>query len=121
MLLVEDSPEIRTHVREMLVGLGHQVIEAESAADAESLAQLPEIGLVLSDMQLKGAETGLDLLHRLAAARPGLAMGLMTSLPANDTLRREAASAFPLLPKPFDPGDLETFLRDVAPAPLAAQ
>ncbi|WP_068302551.1 PAS-domain containing protein [Pararhodobacter sp. CCB-MM2] len=121
VLLVEDSPEIRTHVREMLVGLGHQVIEAETALDAEALATLPEIGLILSDVQLKGDETGFALLTRLQQARPGLAMGLMTSLPANDTLRREAAEVFPLLPKPFDPGDLEAFLRALGPPALAAQ
>src|SRR5690606_23328434 len=58
VLLVEDSPEIRMLVREMLVGLGHRVIEAETAADALALALLPEIGMVLSDIQLKGEGSG---------------------------------------------------------------
>ncbi|WP_127104579.1 hybrid sensor histidine kinase/response regulator [Pararhodobacter zhoushanensis] len=112
VLLVEDSPEIRTHVREMLMGLGHQVIEAETAADAEALALLPEVGLVLSDIQLKGGATGLDLQTALAATRPGLAVGLMTSLPPAHPLHVQAASVG-VLPKPFDPGDLENFLRRV--------
>ncbi|MCB1396601.1 MAG: PAS-domain containing protein [Rhodobacter sp.] len=111
VLLVEDSPEIRTHVREMLVTLGHQVIEAESAADAEALALIPEIGFVLSDIQLPGEETGLDLLTRLKTLRPDLPVGLMTSLPATTALRQQADAAFGVLPKPFDPGDLEVFIQ----------
>jgi len=111
VLLVEDSPGIRTHVREMLVAMGHQVIEAETAADAAALAQLPEIGFVLSDIQLPGEETGLDLLTRLKAQRPELPAGLMTSLPATNTLRQRADAAFGVLPKPFDPGDLKMFIQ----------
>lgn len=121
VLLVEDSPDIRALVRDMLVGLGHQVIEAETAADAAALAQLPEIGMVLSDVQLKEAETGPELLARLRAARPGLAMGLMTSLPASDPLHRNAAAQFGVLPKPFDTADLDAFLRETCAPPLAAQ
>ncbi|MCB1405449.1 MAG: PAS-domain containing protein [Rhodobacteraceae bacterium] len=110
VLLVEDSLEIRTHVRETLVALGHQVIEAETAVDAEALAHIPEIGFVLSDIQLRGAETGVDLLHRLNELRPGLAAGLMTSLPASDPLHQRAA-AFGVLQKPFAAADLELFVR----------
>ena len=121
VLLVEDSPDIRALVRDMLVGLGHQVIEAETAADAAALAQLPEIGMVLSDVQLKEAETGPELLTRLRAARPGLAMGLMTSLPASHPLHASAAALFGVLKKPFDAADLDAFLRGTCAPPLAAQ
>ncbi|WP_370222887.1 hybrid sensor histidine kinase/response regulator [Pararhodobacter marinus] len=116
VLLVEDSPEIRTHVREMLVALGHRVIEAETAADARALAQLPEIGIVLSDIQLKGGETGLAMLASLARERPRLAGGLMTSLPASDPLHGAAARTCPLLAKPFDARDLAAFLQGLAGA-----
>ena len=57
------------------------------------------IGLVLSDIMLKSAQTGLDL-ARAAAAR-GLDVALMTSLPADAPLYREAAAAWPVLRKPF--------------------
>ncbi len=116
VLLVEDNAEIRTHVREMLVALGHPVIEAETAADAEALAALPEIGLVLSDIQLRGGATGLSLLDRLRAARPGLALALMTALPPGDPLHARAAATFGVLRKPFEPGELAACLRSAAAA-----
>ena len=110
VLLVEDSPEIRTHVREILVGLGHQVIEAETASDALALSQIPEIGAVLSDIQLPGEATGLALLRQLRAARPTLPSLLMTSLPPHDSLHAAAAAEFGVLQKPFEPDDLDAAL-----------
>jgi DNA-binding response OmpR family regulator len=110
VLLVEDSPDIRAHVREMLVALGHQVIEAETAADARPLALIPEVDLVLSDIQLPGGQSGLDLALALETARPGLPVALMTSLPPHDPLRQRAAQVCAVLSKPFDPGELAAFL-----------
>ncbi|MCB1399011.1 MAG: hybrid sensor histidine kinase/response regulator, partial [Rhodobacteraceae bacterium] len=58
VLLVEDNEEIRTEVREMLRRLGHSVLETASADEAEALAALPEIGMVLSDINLQGTRSG---------------------------------------------------------------
>lgn len=110
VLLVEDNLEIRTHVREMLRALGHQVVEAETALDANSIAYLPEISFVLSDIQLKGEDGGPDLLAGLQQLRPALGMGLMTSLPAQNPTRAAAETQFPVLQKPFELSDLEAFL-----------
>jgi len=119
VLLVEDSPDIRAHVREMLVAQGHQVIEAETAADAGALALLPEVDLVLSDIQLRGGQTGLDLALTLGQSRPGLPVALMTSLPPADPLRQRAGQLCAVLSKPFDAGDLAAFL-GLVPRPRQA-
>ncbi|MEZ5750816.1 MAG: PAS-domain containing protein [Paracoccaceae bacterium] len=123
VLLVEDNAEIRTAVRDTLCAMGHQVVEAETAEDARVLVQIPEVSFVLSDIQLRGAETGLDLVAGLSHLRPELPAALMTSLPASAPLRQTAAAAFDVLPKPVDPGDLQAVMarlaprRAVAPAP----
>ncbi len=107
VLLVEDNDDIRAEVRAMLRMMGHSVIEAASAEEALDLAGLPGIGLVLSDIVLKGAMTGVDLAERLAAQ--GRTVRLMTSLPPGDGLRTRAGR-FPVLSKPFGPDDLTAFL-----------
>jgi signal transduction histidine kinase len=112
VLLVEDNDDIRESVREMLRSLGHSVIEAASADEAEQLADLPELDLVLTDIRLKGTRTGLDLAEALQK-RNGKPIGLMTSLPKTSPLRRVAAERFPLLPKPFDAQTLQCFLPTV--------
>ena len=116
VLLVEDSPELRENVREMLTRLGHNVIEAASADEAEALAALPGIGLILSDINLGGERTGPELLEALADRGHPAAMRLMTSLPPGDDRRRAAAARFPLIAKPFTESALAGFLSTEAAA-----
>jgi signal transduction histidine kinase len=116
VLLVEDSAEIRAAVRDMLVALGHQVIEAASLDEALELSNVPGIGLVLSDITLPGQGSGVDLLERLAARGLAADLRLMTSLPPGDGLRARGAARFPVLAKPFTADDLAAYL---APAVAA--
>ena len=101
----------------MLIGLGHSVIEAASADEAMALlADLPDIALILSDIQLMGDATGLDLAGRLPPDAPPLV--LMTSLPVDDAQFLAAQTLAPVLRKPFDIKDLTAL---IAPSELAAQ
>lgn len=111
-LLVEDSPEIRHSVRDMLIGLGHSVIEADTVKEALNLAEISGIGLVLSDISLRGSETGLQLLKKLGAMGLTAPQFLMTSLPQSNGLHQEALSHYPVLQKPFDQKKLASFLTE---------
>ncbi len=113
ILLVEDSDEIRAAVREMLRNMGHAVIEASTAEEAIGLADLPDIGLILSDINLSGPMTGVALAQALLARQHPARLGLMTSLPPGDTLR--AAAPCPVLTKPFSEAALAAFLADGGP------
>lgn len=109
VLLIEDIDEIRTQVREMLLGLGHQVIEATGAEEARALAGIEGLGLVLSDINL-GDGDGPELATEIAGAR-GIPAALMTSLPATDP--RRIAHGLPVIEKPFDADALGAFLAGV--------
>lgn len=100
VLLVEDSPDLREPIREMLTDMGHAVVEAASVAEARALAEgLPDVALVLSDLSLEGEAPGTDL----AQALPGLPLVLMTALPADHPLHVRASALAPVLAKPFGP------------------
>ncbi|MBS9717944.1 PAS-domain containing protein [Pseudohalocynthiibacter aestuariivivens] len=110
VLLVEDSPDIRTSVREMLVDMGHSVIEAETAEEGEELAEVSGIDIILSDVLLAGGRSGDEMLQRLAEKGVKAPAHLMTSLPPTDPVRVAAASRFPLIGKPFTTSELAAFL-----------
>ena len=114
VLLVEDSADIRETVREMLRSLGHAVIEAATADEGLALADVPGIDLILSDITLPGALTGVDLAERLADRGHPARACLMTSLPPANPLRARGAARFPVLSKPFDAGTLAAFLHRAA-------
>lgn len=100
VLLVEDEPGIRDATRDMLMTLGHQVIEAGTADEALSLVDLPEIDCVLSDINLGHGTNGVALCHEIRARRPDLQLALTTALPKSHALRRDGAARWPVLQKP---------------------
>ncbi|MGN0931959.1 hybrid sensor histidine kinase/response regulator [Falsigemmobacter intermedius] len=110
VLLVEDNAEIRESIRAMLVALGHSVVESDSAEEALALMRLPCLTLVLSDIHLSGAMTGLDLAARFETDPEAPPVALMTSSPPGDPRREAAAARGPLLIKPFDGLSLSGFL-----------
>jgi CheY-like chemotaxis protein len=111
-LLVEDDDDLRAGFRDMLVELGHSVIEATSVDEACALvADLGDISVVLSDIRLEGDATGLDLMERLPANLPCI---LMTSLPASDPLYHDAIARAPVLRKPFGTGQLAALIHNEA-------
>lgn len=113
VLLVEDTQSIRESVRAMLCDLGHSVIEATTADEALALADLPDLDIMLSDINLPGTLSGLDLARALRG-RGQMRLCLMTALPAYDRLHREAAGEFPVLTKPFSPQDLRFTLEGIS-------
>ena len=111
-LLVEDQTDLRDVFRNYLTGMGYSVIEASDAGEARALlGELSEITLVLTDLQLKGEETGVDLISSLADEKPLVLF--MSSLPKTHPLVISAQRMAPVLAKPFEIGDLRATLKDV--------
>ncbi|GAB5449440.1 PAS-domain containing protein [Gymnodinialimonas sp.] len=109
ILLVDDMADIRAQVRDLLTDLGHQVIEAATAEEARTLADLPGLDWVVSDIHLAEAD-GVALLTDIAARHPVLKLALMTSLPASNPLFAKGAARWPVLRKPLDSGALARLL-----------
>ena len=111
-LLVEDQTDLRDVFRNYLTGMGYSVIEASDAGEARALlGELSEITLVLTDLQLKGEETGVDLISSLSDEKPLVLF--MSSLPTTHPLVISAQRMAPVLAKPFEIGDLRATLKDV--------
>ena len=111
-LLVEDQTDLRDVFRNYLTGMGYSVIEASDAGEARALlGELSEITLILTDLQLKGEETGVDLISSLSDEKPLVLF--MSSLPKTHPLVISAQRMAPVLAKPFEIGDLRATLKDV--------
>ncbi|GLQ35329.1 signal transduction histidine kinase [Amylibacter marinus] len=111
VLLVEDNDEIRATVREYLRNMGHSVIEANSAEEAVNLGKIPDLTHVITDLMLAGTLTGLDLATSIRKLRSDIPIITITGLPSEDPLRRDAASDFPVLHKPFSYSALAAMLQ----------
>ena len=106
VLVIDDEKNIRTTVALCLEGLGCRVAQAASGAAALEALRLEPFDLAFCDLRL-GQESGLDLLARLLAERPGLEVVVITAYATVDTaveaMRRGAKD---YLPKPFTPAQI---------------
>ena len=101
VLLVEDNPDIRETIRGYLQKMGHTVLEADSAEEAEHLGALPDLSFVVSDLMLQGDLTGYDLAVKLRKTGVDIPIYIITGLPISDPIRMQTANKFPILSKPF--------------------
>jgi signal transduction histidine kinase/CheY-like chemotaxis protein len=110
-LLVEDQTDLRDVFRSYLTGMGYSVIEASGVDEARALLrELPEINLIMTDLQLEGEETGVDLISGLEKTKTLVLF--MSSLPADHPLVILAQRMAPVLAKPFEMSDLRATLKD---------
>ena len=104
ILVIDDERNIARTVALTLEGEGHEVVATETGAGALRQLQKSAFDLAFLDLRLGGGEDGLDVLARLRAVDPGLAVVVITahaSLPtAVEAMRRGAVD---FLPKPFTP------------------
>ena len=119
ILLVEDEPDLRHALGQMLRGSGYRVTEAEDGEAALSLASLPEmeLDLVLTDLVMPRM-SGLELVDRLAALRPDLRVLLVSGHLNHPSLRdRRLREGTALLRKPFEADELTAKLREILGGP----
>jgi DNA-binding NarL/FixJ family response regulator len=81
-LIVEDHPEAREAMRDLLEQSGHEVAEAASGSEAEAAVTRFDPEGVLVDLRL-GGESGFDVARALTEARPELAV-VITSVDSDD-------------------------------------
>ena len=102
VLLVEDDPDVRSALADLLRASGHAVTIAASADEALEVLEHTHQSLVLSDVDLGGNTHGVELMRQIAERHPRLPRILMSGLPAEIlTSRFGLTDDQPLLSKPF--------------------
>jgi CheY-like chemotaxis protein len=102
ILVVEDDPDVRFIVVEMLRDLGYEVEEVESAVEGLERVKRGAFGLVFSDVVLPGGMDGAELGREIRSIRPELPVLLTSGYPREALADREGIESVELLPKPFD-------------------
>jgi two-component system, cell cycle sensor histidine kinase and response regulator CckA len=115
ILVVEDEPELRALVCEILKDHGYEVIEAANGPEAIPVWQEQEgkIDLLLTDMVMPGNMTGRELAEKLKTQKPGLKV-IYTSGYSADTIGKDFffKRGLNFLQKPYHPLTLVKLVRD---------
>jgi two-component system, NtrC family, response regulator AlgB len=106
VLVVDDEKNIRQTLRVCLETMEAAVTEASSVQAAEDAAARAVFDLVFLDLRL-GAQSGLDLIPRLLAENPNVAIVVVTAYATVETaVEAVRRGAWEYLPKPFTPAQI---------------
>ncbi len=111
VLVVEDEPSVMELAVECLQELGYHTLTAFNAVLAlERLKGAERIDALFSDVVMPGGMNGVQLAVQARRLRPGLKV-LLTSGYSASAEAGDVPEDVPLLPKPYDRGQLATRLR----------
>ena len=121
MLVVDDEPEIRELIAQILRQEGFTVLQAQDAGDALHVANITTIHLLLTDFSMPEMD-GLELSRQFRVVYPKTPV-LMVSGSLDDLDKKaEHLERFAVLQKPFETNELVTKVRallaDISPPPV---
>jgi DNA-binding response OmpR family regulator len=112
VLVVDDEPGYREHIKEVFAEDGYEVETAESGGMALKIGRrfLPD--LLVVDWVLKSDLDGFDVAKALRQLRPNLTTILITAYPSPELEPKALGSRIgAVLYKPFAPEDLRAAVR----------
>jgi len=111
ILLVEDNPDVRDVVRQQLIGIGFDVVDAASADEAVNLIPLlPDLYALVSDIMLPGSMNGIELGQWLRSRTANSKIVLISGYSYQQSSASSIDPPFTLLEKPFASADLKKVL-----------
>ena len=124
ILLVDDEPQVRAVIRDVLELNGYTVLEAGDAVEAAKVEAgvAGPIHLLLTDVMMPGL-SGPDLARRLTPRRPRMKVIYMTAFSFVDIANQQIGlePGVPILPKPFRIDVLTKKVRDVLAGPVRSR
>lgn len=106
ILVVDDEPNVRSSIEEMLDEHGYDVLTAASADEAFSQLKAEQPDLTICDIQMPGM-SGLDAFRVMRKTHPKMPVIIMTGFGTTQTaIEATKLGAFDYQLKPFDPDEM---------------
>jgi DNA-binding NtrC family response regulator len=123
VLIVDDDAETCRLIAELVAEDGRDLQQAHTAEDAIERARSEPFDLVISDINLNGPESGLDVLKAFKRTNPTGEVVLISGFGTLDTaVEAVRAGAFDYISKPFNIAEVRaTVARALAHEPAPAQ
>jgi len=101
VLVVEDDPDLRENLAELLAASGYVVVTAENSVGALREIAAGGVDLLITDLRMPGPN-GVDLINAAHRERSGLRAILMTAFEAGPPAEDLRGGTVRYLRKPFE-------------------
>ena len=113
ILIVDDEPNIRSGLAKGLAGEADQVVAAKDGTEALALFRKMPYHLVITDLKMPGAISGLDLVKEIRYERPETLILVITAHGSVETaVEAMRQGAHDYISKPVDLGMLRLLVRN---------
>ena len=103
ILVVDDDPDVREAVDDLLARSGHRVTTAGDGVEAKPLLRPGGFDVIIADVKMPGM-SGFDLLREIQTICGDVPVILMTGFPSKEGILESLYDgAFGYVEKPFDP------------------
>lgn len=103
ILIIEDEQAVLSLLRRIVGHMGHVPVVSSNGPEALSKLEQADPDLILSDLRMPGAPSGVELIRSLRARCPKLPIIVISGYTSRDFLSRwPELGVDDFLPKPFD-------------------
>ena len=114
ILVIEDEPVVWALLQRIVKSMGHQVDVATDGSKGMELARQGDYAVIVSDLQMPGAVSGMDLIRRLRAAKPQAPIVIVSGYPSAEALSEcEKLGITDFLTKPFEMTFVQTIIEKI--------
>lgn len=111
ILIVDDEPHVLSTLAEALEYGGYDIDTAESATQALEKLAIRHFPVILSDMNMPGGPSGLDLLSEVHSQDPNIMVVIITGFATLDNaISALKRGAYDFIQKPFKISEIEAVL-----------
>lgn len=115
ILAIDDEPAILKYLKPILAELGYDVQTASDSQSGCNEAKNPDVKLIISDLNMAGELSGINLVKKLRALRPDCPIIILTGYPSSNRLKEAEELNIEFLTKPFEIPFLATLLKRLLP------
>ncbi|MBP7830441.1 MAG: response regulator [Kiritimatiellae bacterium] len=103
ILVIDDDEQVRNYLNRLFQKLGHQVVLAADGTAGCEQARNPTVQVIVTDLEMAGSVSGMDLVRALRKARPQCPIIVASGFPTDERLSEcEQLGIKDFLTKPFE-------------------
>ncbi|HOW98448.1 MAG TPA: response regulator [Kiritimatiellia bacterium] len=112
ILVIDDDEQVRNYLNRLFQKLGHQVVLASDGNDGCAQARDPAVQVIVTDLEMAGSMSGMDLVRALRKTRPQCPIVVASGFPTDERLSEcEKLGIKDFLTKPFELSFLTAVLK----------